>query len=125
MHLEQVIEEFTPYNAGASCGVGSPQWSPFEGQAVFGASVWRQDRRFEGMNEVVGWPGATQEQLDGLLRAEVASGLAKGFDITAGHEEIKGEQLVPGRVGKFHLVPDEEAGQGAANLVHQKALVQG
>jgi hypothetical protein len=34
----------------------------------------------QGINKVVRWPGATQEQLDRLLRMEVTSGSAKGFD---------------------------------------------
>jgi hypothetical protein len=80
---------------------------------------------FEGINKVVRWPGAAQEQLDGLLGVEVTSGAAEGFDGSARHEEIKGQQTAPVRIRECHLAANVEAGQGSPKVLHQQTLVQG
>jgi hypothetical protein len=54
----------------------------------------------------------------------LTSGLAKGFDGSAWHEEIEGQKTAPVRIREFHLAPNEEAGQGTTKLLHQQALLQ-
>jgi hypothetical protein len=36
--------------------------------------------RLQGINKVVRWPGATKEQLDGLVRRKMTRGSVKGRD---------------------------------------------
>jgi len=89
------------------------------------SSFWDVRLRFERINKVVRWPGAAQEQLDGLPGVEVTSGSPKGFDRSARHEEIEGQETAPVRIREFHLAANVEAGQGIPKLLHQQALVQG
>jgi hypothetical protein len=56
---------------------------------------------------------------------EVTSGSAKGFNGSARHEEIEGQETAPVRIREFHFAADVEAGQGTPKVLHQQALVQG
>jgi hypothetical protein len=55
----------------------------------------------------------------------VTSGSAEGFDGSARHEEIKGQETAPVRIRERHLAANVEAGQGSPKLLHQQALVRG
>jgi hypothetical protein len=56
---------------------------------------------------------------------EVSSGAAKGFNGSARHKEIKGQETAPVPIREFHFAANVEAGQGTPKVLHQQALVQG